>query len=156
PMTAGQELARKAGWPEVNGFMIHGASKRGWTSWLAGASGDPRVRAIAPMAIDVLNLRAQQAPQIETYGAMSERIDEYDRAGIPEKLGTPRGRRLVELEDPYSYRKRLTLPKLVIVGTNDRYWTQDALNLYWDGLKGPKWVLYVPTSGACIEGARRG
>jgi PhoPQ-activated pathogenicity-related protein len=154
-MTAVQELARKSGWPEVNGFMIHGASKRGWTSWLAGASGDSRVRAIAPMAIDVLNLRAQQVHQIETYGAMSERIDEYDRAGITEKLDTPRGHRLVELEDPYSYRKRLTLPKLVIVGTNDRYWTQDALNLYWDGLKGPKWVLYVPNSGHGLEDRER-
>jgi PhoPQ-activated pathogenicity-related protein len=89
------------------------------------------------------------------YGALSEAIDEYQRAGIAEKLATPAGRRLVKLEDPYNYRKRLTLPKLVILGTNDRYWTLDALNLYWDGLRGPKSILYVPNSGHGLEDRER-
>src|SRR5262249_55494109 len=63
--------------------------------------------------------------------------------------------RLMELEDPYSYRDRLTLPKLLILGTNDRYWSQDSLNLYWDDLKGPKWVLYTPNSGHGLEDRER-
>ena len=61
------------------------------------------------------------------------------------------GKRLIELEDPYSYRDKLTLPKLIVLGTNDRYWAQDALNLYWDGLKGPKWALYNPNVGHGME-----
>ena len=44
---------------------------------------------------------------------------------------------------------------MLILGTNDRYWTQDALNLYWDGLKGPKWVLYTPNSGHGLEDRNR-
>src|SRR5258708_16536365 len=49
--------------------------------------------------------------------------------------------------DPGVYRKKLTMPKMIINGTNDPYWTQDALNLYWDDLSGDKWVLYVPNAG---------
>jgi PhoPQ-activated pathogenicity-related protein len=76
---------------------------------------------------------------------------DYTMAGLTKMFGTKEGKRLLELEDPYSYRDRLTLPKLIINGTNDRYWTQDALNLYWDDLKGPKWVLYAPNSGHKLE-----
>ncbi len=154
-MDAIQELTREEGFPEITGFLVHGSSKRGWTAWLAGASRDARVKAIAPMVIDVLNLPRQRSHQLEVYGALSDEVDEYARAGIPEKLGTPAGRRLVKLEDPYRYRKRLALPKLVILGTNDRYWTLDALNLYWDGLRGPKWILYAPNSGHGLEDRER-
>ena len=154
-MDAIQAFSQDSGFPPVTGFLIYGASKRGWTTWLAGASRDPRIRAIAPMVIDVLNVRKQGPHQIEAYGKPSEQIGDYVEAGIPAKLETPEGRRLMELEDPYSYRDRLTLPKLLILGTNDRYWSQDALNLYWDGLKGPKWVLYDPNSGHGLEDRER-
>jgi PhoPQ-activated pathogenicity-related protein len=48
--------------------------------------------------------------------------------------------------DPYSYRGRLTEPKLVVLGTNDDYTPTDSLNQYWDGLAGPKAVLYLPNT----------
>jgi PhoPQ-activated pathogenicity-related protein len=154
-MDAIQAFTQEAGLPPITGFLINGASKRGWTTWLAGASRDPRIKAIAPMVIDTLNVLKQAPHQLEAYGKFSEQIDDYTQVGIPKMLNTPAGRRLVELEDPYSYRDRLTLPKLLILGTNDRYWSQDALNLYWDGLKGPKWVLYVPNSGHGLEDKER-
>jgi PhoPQ-activated pathogenicity-related protein len=154
-MDAIQAFTREAELPAIESFLIHGASKRGWTTWLAGASRDARIKAIAPMVIDILNVLKQGPHQIEAYGKPSEQIDDYTNAGIPDKLKTPAGRRLMDLEDPYSYRDRLTLPKLLILGTNDRYWTQDALNLYWDDLKGPKWVLYVPNSGHGLEDRER-
>ena len=53
--------------------------------------------------------------------------------------------------DPYTYRDRLTKPKLLINGTNDRYWTLDALDLYWDGLKGPKYLVELPNAGHGLE-----
>jgi PhoPQ-activated pathogenicity-related protein len=150
-MDAIQAFAKEAGFPAIRRFLVHGASKRGWTTYLVGASRDPRVVAIAPMVIDVLNLHRQVPHQLEAYGKPSEQVGDYTEAGIQEKLETPAGRRLVELEDPYSYRDRLTMPKLLILGTNDRYWSQDALNLYWDDLKGPKWVLYTPNCGHGLE-----
>src|SRR5262249_53887315 len=56
-------------------------------------------------------------------------------------------RRLWQIVDPYSLRARITQPKLVLLGNNDPYWSTDALNLYWDGLTGPKWIHCVPNAG---------
>ena len=49
--------------------------------------------------------------------------------------------------DPYSYQADLVQPKLILLGTNDRYWPLDALKLYWDDLQEPKRVLYMPNQG---------
>ena len=137
--------------PALKRFLLTGASKRGWTTWLAGASGDTRIVGIAPMVIDTLNIMAQLPHQLAMYGKPSEEVADYSSVGFEKLLGGPRGKKLIELEDPYSYRKSLKLPKLILLGTNDRYWAQDALNLYWDGLKGGKWVLYLPNSGHGME-----
>ena len=151
-MDAIQAYTKEAGQPEIHGFVIAGASKRGWTTWLAGASKDKRIKGIAPMVIDTLNVAKQIPHQLAAYGKPSEQVQDYTSAGMLEKLMTPQGKRLLELEDPYSYRDRLTMPKLIILGTNDRYWSQDSLNLYWNDLKGPKWVLYNSNAGHGLEG----
>ena len=67
--------------------------------------------------------------------------------GIQEKLNTPEGEALAKMVDPWSYLSRITMPKLIINGTNDAYWTIDALNHYWDDLAGSKNVLYLPNAG---------
>ena len=64
---------------------------------------------------------------------------------------TPEAKRLWTMVDPWVYRERLTMPKLIINGVNDPYWTTDALNLYWDDLAGDKWVIYVPNAGHNLE-----
>lgn len=151
-----QNLSGKTFGKTIDEFVITGASKRGWTTWLVGASRDRRVKAIAPMVIDVLNVVNQIPHQLEAYGGKaSEQVDDYTRTGMINMLNTEKGKRLMELEDPYSYREVLKVPKLVILGTNDRYWSQDSLNLYWNELKGPKWVLYVPNSGHGLEDRAR-
>lgn len=154
-MDAIQAFSKQEGLPAINDFLVHGASKRGWTTWLCGASRDPRIKAIAPMVIDVLNVPAQTKHQLDAYGKPSEQIGDYTSVNFQELLKTPGGKKLMQLEDPYSYLDRLTLPKLILLGTNDRYWTVDSLNLYWDDLKGPKWVLYAPNSGHGLEDRER-
>ena len=138
----------KAEWKfEVKSFVIIGASKRGWTSWLTAASGDPRVKAIAPMVIDTLNFPVQMRNQVSAFGKPSEMIKDYTLANLVPIPDTTEGTKLWQMVDPWMYREKLTLPKMIINGTNDPYWPQDALNTYWDELKGEKHVLYVPNAG---------
>jgi PhoPQ-activated pathogenicity-related protein len=135
---------------EVDTFTVAGASKRGWTTWLTGAV-DKRATAIAPIVIDVLNMAPQMKHQREVWGGYSDEIKDYTEKGLQELLETDKGTALRAIVDPYSYRDRLTQPKLVIIGTNDDYWPIDSLNLYWDDLKGEKYILYVPNNGHGIS-----
>jgi PhoPQ-activated pathogenicity-related protein len=68
-----------------------------------------------------------------------------------EKTQTPTGTQLWKMVDPYTYRDRLAKPKMLINGTNDRYWTLDALDLYWGGLKGPKYLVELPNAGHGLD-----
>jgi PhoPQ-activated pathogenicity-related protein len=58
--------------------------------------------------------------------------------------------------DPYSYRSKFSLPKLIINGTNDRYWAVDATTLYWNDLPGEKYLLKVPNVGHGLGGSLPG
>lgn len=148
-MDAVQSFGESKGFEKIEGFVISGASKRGWTSWLTPVA-DRRIIATAPIVIDMLNFRAQMKYQMETWGKYSEQINDYTRKGlakIAEGSENPRETMLRTMMDPYTYRSRLTLPKLLIVGTNDRYWTVDAMTRYYDGLVGPKHVLACPNVG---------
>jgi len=145
-MDALQAFARQEWNIEVTHFVVSGGSKRGWTTWLTAVA-DARVKALAPCVIDALNMQAQLPHQFKSYGAYSEMIADYTRRGLVPMPNTPEAKKLWAMVDPWRYRARLRQPKMIINGTNDPYWSQDALNLYWDDLQGDKWVLYVPNAG---------
>src|SRR5262245_30930029 len=146
-MDALQAFSQEEWKKPVKHFIVSGGSKRGWTSWLTAASGDPRVKAIAPMVSDTLNMKEQLPHQLECFGASSEMIHDYTERGLVPMPDLPEARKLWGMVDPWIYREKLTMPKLIINGNNDPYWSTDSLNLYWDDLKGDKWILYVPNAG---------
>ncbi len=153
-MDAVQEFGKKEWNLDIASFTVTGGSKRGWTTWLVGAV-DPRADAIAPIVIDVLNMPVQMKHQLATWGKYSEMIDDYTKLGIQLYDETEEGKALNAIVDPYSYRHDLSQPKLIVMGTNDRYWPLDALNIYWNDLSGEKYILYIPNNGHGVNDVAR-
>lgn len=151
-MDAVQEFFQKQLTFSIPGFVVSGASKRGWTTWLTPLV-DERVKAIVPMVYDNLNLFKQMRHQLATWGKFSENISEYTDRSLPQRLlsNEQDAQMLSALIDPFAYRNHLTVPKLIIIGTNDRYWPLDALNLYYDELPTEKYLLYIPNAGHDLE-----
>jgi PhoPQ-activated pathogenicity-related protein len=141
-----QSLALKEWDQSVRQFVVSGASKRGWTTWLTAAA-DPRVVAIAPMVIDMLNMKKQLEWAEKCYGRQSEQIHDYTELNLHLVQDDERVVQLRSWVDPYSYRQRYNLPKLLLLGTNDPYWTVDALRHYWDELPEPKLIYQTPNAG---------
>ena len=153
-MDAVQELCNSQHDRQVSRFVLNGASKRGWTTWLSAAT-DSRVVAIAPQVFDNLNFPAQMERQMETLEGYSEMISDYTAEGLQDRMQSPEGVRLTQMVDPYAYRHLLTIPKLFLNGTNDLYWTTAALNLYWEGLTGDKHIVYAPNCGHSFKDPER-
>ena len=131
---------------EIDRFLVSGASKRGWTTWLTGA-GDPRVEAIAPMVIDMLNMPKSISYHVEAWGDYSIQIQDYVNLGIAQDVNTPDGQEIAAMVDPFSYRDKLTMPKFIFNGTNDEYWPADAIKHYLDEIPGENFLHYVPNAG---------
>ena len=146
-MDAVQEFAARQLDRQVNRFLVSGASKRGWTTWLTGALQDPRVEAIAPMVIEMLNMPASLDYQKQVYGEYSEEINDYVKLEIPQAIHSEFGNAVVQMIDPYSYREKLTMPKMIFMGTNDPYWVVDAIKHYINDIPGHNLLHYVPNAG---------
>jgi PhoPQ-activated pathogenicity-related protein len=140
-----QKFSRKELRWKIKHFIVSGASKRGWTTWLTGAN-DKRVIAIGPMVIDVLNMPVNVDYQKVVWGDYSIEIEDYVKLGIAQQLGTEQGNELVKMIDPYSYRKTLTMPKMIFIGTNDPYWPVDAVKNYIDSIPGDNHICYTPNA----------
>lgn len=154
-MDAVQEFSKQKFNLAVNSFVVTGASKRGWTTWLSAAIDDKRVKAIAPMVIDMLNMPATLNYQFQTYGEYSDQIEDYVKLGIPQSTNTEDGKAITAMIDPYSYRSKLTVPKMIFIGTNDEYWTVDAIKHYYDQIPGKNLIHYVPNVGHNLGGGRQ-
>jgi PhoPQ-activated pathogenicity-related protein len=147
-----QQFAQKEWGQNVKQFVISGASKRGWTTWLTGAT-DPRVKAIAPMVIDMLNMKKQLEWTGKMYGRQSEEINDYTELHLDTRDDEPM-RQLRSWVDPYAYRAKYTMPKLLLLGSNDPYWVVDSLRNYWNDLPAQKVVFQTPNAGHDLGGGK--
>jgi PhoPQ-activated pathogenicity-related protein len=145
-MDAVQEYSERDLMKKINRFVVSGASKRGWTTWLTGSQ-DQRVAAIAPMVIDVLNMPVNIDYQKKVWGDYSIQIEDYVKLGLAQDLSSPDGKDLATMIDPYSYRKSLSMVKMIFMGTNDEYWPADAIKNYLGEIPGENYIHYEPNVG---------
>src|SRR5262249_23844892 len=146
-----QEWAKQEGTP-IEKFVVAGGSKRGWTTWLTGAV-DKRGEAIVPIVIDGVNVEESMRHPAEAYGFWAKAVGDYYRHGIMQRTGEPRLRELYQIEDPYAYRNRLTLPKYIVNAGGDQFFLPDSSQFYFADLKGEKLLRYVPNAGHSLRGS---
>jgi PhoPQ-activated pathogenicity-related protein len=137
---------------KIDDFAVTGASKRGWTTWSVAAV-DKRVVAIVPMVIDPLRMEQNPGRQVAAYGSYSPAIRDYTDINLPKWIGTPQFHDLMKIEDPWSYRDRYTMPKLMIDSTGDQYFLPDNPQFYFDDLPGPKYIRMVPNTDHSLAGS---
>jgi PhoPQ-activated pathogenicity-related protein len=145
----------EGGKTNVRKFVVSGGSKRGWTTWLTGAV-DPRVSAIIPIVIDVVNVRPSMMNHYAAYGFWAQAVGDYTRHKVQERFDTPRFTQLLRLVDPWYYRHRLTMPKFIVNASGDQYFTPDSSKFYFDDLEGPKYLRYVPNANHSLAGSDAG
>ena len=148
-----QDFAANPGdvWPQpprIDNFIVAGGSKRGWATWLtaaveSGAGGAARIKAILPASIDLLNLGEQFEHHWDAYGFYTTAIQDYVAFDLPCRSQTPEGRTLVGIIDPYAYRDRLTMCKLVVNSAGDQFFLPDSSQFYFQDLPGPKLLRYT-------------
>ena len=70
-------------------------------------------------------------------------------------MGTPQFRALMKIEEPYEYRDRLTMPKLLLNASGDQFFLPDSSQFYFDDLRGEKHLRYVPNTSHSLDKTRR-
>ncbi len=140
-------LATNGSGLNIDKFVVSGASKRGWTTWTTAAV-DRRVVAIIPAVIDVLYVDDCLTHQYSAYGFWAPAIQDYVNMGIVNWTGTnsPQFQALMDIEDPYAYRARLTMPKFELWGSGDQYFLPDSSQFYFNDLPGVKYMRCFPNA----------
>lgn len=136
----------------VDTFVVAGGSKRGWTTWTTGAT-DARVVSICPIVIDVLNMQPSMFHHYQAYGFWAPAVGNYVQHGIMDWMKTPQMEALCRIEEPYSYRERMTMPKLILNACGDQFFLPDSSQFYFDELPGAKYLRYVPNADHSLKGS---
>src|SRR5437762_320624 len=155
PATSGTESSQTTSKPasvKIDGFVVAGGSKRGWTTWTAAAV-DKRVVAIIPCVIDLLNIEPSMLHHYAAYGFWAPSIGDYTAMRIMDWNGTPEYRALMKIEEPYEYRQRLTMPKFMINAAGDQFFLPDSSQFYFNDLPGVKYLRYVPNADHSLKGS---
>jgi PhoPQ-activated pathogenicity-related protein len=142
---------KEGGGEKVDTFVVAGGSKRGWTTWSTAAV-DKRVVGIVPIVIDLLNIEPSFKHHYAAYGFWAPAVGDYVRMGIMNWRDSKEYHDLMEIEEPYNYRDRYTMPKLLLNASGDQFFLPDSAQFYFNDLPGKKYLRYVPNADHSLRG----
>ncbi|CAF0780190.1 unnamed protein product [Brachionus calyciflorus] len=116
-------------------FVVSGASKRGWTSWLITAV-DQRVIATMPIVFDLLNWQKNLHIQFKSLGGgYTYATYDYFLVGLTAKLDTKEIREILKLVDPLFYLEKYSGRKfLLFSATEDQFFLPENTKAWWQDL----------------------
>lgn len=140
-----QKIANPKGW------LVSGASKRGWTSWMVGAAtpfaGLPLVIGIAPLVPIVPDLVAEVHRQWMSYGGFTFAFADYAAVNFTQAIDSPVFAEALKIIDPLYYGERLgQVPKVVVLSSDDEFMQFDWSDIWYSKLTGEKHLLIAPNS----------
>ncbi|MBF6638479.1 PhoPQ-regulated protein [Rouxiella silvae] len=136
---------------DIKTFIVTGLSKRGWTAWLTAIS-DPRVDAVVPFVIDLLNQRKALTHMYNVYGGnWPIAFAPYYNENIDTQINTSQFSKLMQVQDPLAYangqyKERLSIPKYIINASGDDFYAPDNAQFYYDKLPGERSLRVIPNS----------
>jgi len=151
-------------------WLVAGGSKRGWTTWLTAAV-EPRVGALAPIVIDVLDVPTQMRHHHDAYGFWAPALNDYVETGLSDRFvpagpGDPAGKTatadplmaaVLAHEDPIHWLSRVgDRPKYLINAASDEFFLPDSARFYQDRLPSPWRMRYIPNSGHGLKDTTAG
>jgi PhoPQ-activated pathogenicity-related protein len=144
--------SEQGGKHKIDKFVVAGGSKRGWTTWCTAAV-DKRVVAAVPIVIDCMHVPPSMQHHIAAYGFYAASVGDYMKHKIMQRSHDPKLNDLYAIEDPYSYRDRLTMPKFIVNASGDQFFCPDSSQFYFNDLKGEKYLRYVANADHSLKGS---
>ncbi|ELT99115.1 hypothetical protein CAPTEDRAFT_215443 [Capitella teleta] len=145
-----QEFVTEMTGNELKNYMVAGASKRGWTTWLQGAV-DDRVEAMAPVVLSCLNVNANMHHYYQSLGNWPFAFGNYWLENITSYIDSDRVFELEKQVDPLSYKDFLTMPKMIVSGASDEFFMPDDYAYFFDELLGDKFIWLLENTGHSVS-----
>ena len=105
--------------------------------------------------INILNMDVQMKYTKNVYegvtqqivGGYPQTVQDYVNEGVFDDLDSSAFQSLLEIIDPYEYRDRLDMPKLMINSTGDEFFVPDSCKNFLNDIPGENYLRYQPNMG---------
>ena len=149
-MRAVEEWSKGQNIADLQGWIVSGASKRGWTTWMVGAAtcaSCPRILGIAPLVPIVPDIVSEVHRQWRSYNGFTFAFNDYTEVNMTRYLDGEQFGVATRIMDPKYYGERLArLPKGVVLSSDDEFMQFDWSDIWYDQLTGDKHLLIAPNS----------
>lgn len=136
-MNASEQIAEQYLNIPVKKWIVSGASKRGWTTWLVSATlaYTNRIKASIPVVLDAINFADFLKREVQAYNQAISWVAAPYRV-LAAFVNTTKYQEWASNVDPWYYRQRLTMPKFVINAAEDEFQQLDDQLHILPGLPG--------------------